>query len=135
MKSLPRCRSVTMWLAVRWSVLACVAGVWLGANARPTCADGGLFETLFGVKSPSTSNSPTQPSNTTHVFKRGVVVRSADGRMSILSFCLNKDGQIIALVGSEMGYGGGQEIPTQSGVKVLSKEGEALKEWKVDFAG
>ncbi len=33
-----------------------------------------------------------------------------------------------------MGYGGGQESPTQSGVKVLSKEGEALKEWKVDFA-
>jgi hypothetical protein len=134
MKSLPRHRSVAVWVAVRWSVLACLAGVWLGAIARPAAADGGLFETLFGLNSPSTAKAPNQPTNTSHVFKRGVVVRSADGRMSILSFCLNKDGQIIALVGSEMGYGGGQETPTQSGVKVLSKEGEALNEWKVDFA-
>lgn len=112
MKSLPRHRSVAVCLAVRWSVLACLAGVWLGASVRPVSAGGGLLETLFGLNSPSTAKAPSQPTNTTHVFKRGVVVRSADGRMSILSFCLNKDGQIIALVGSETGYVGGQESPT-----------------------
>ena len=106
MKSLPRRRSVAVRCAVRWSVLACLAVVLLGSTVRAARADGGFFETLFGLNS-SQTKEPAEASNASHAFKKGVVVRSADGRMSILSFCLNKEGQIIALVGSGFGYGGG----------------------------
>jgi hypothetical protein len=133
MKSLSRHRSV-VWFAARYVVPALVLAVWLGSSARSACAEGGFFETLFGLNSSSTAKEPSDSGPSTHAFKKGVVVRSADGRMSILSFCLNKDGQIVALLGSEFGYGGGRHAMDESGVKLLSKDGDSLKEWKVDFA-
>ena len=132
MKSLPRRRSVAVRCAVRFSALACLAVVLLGSTVRAARADGGFFETLFGLNS-SQTKEPAEAGNVTHAFKKGVVVRSADGRLSILSFCLNKEGQIVALVGSGFGYGGGDGAKGESGVKVLSKEGDAIKAWKVDF--
>jgi hypothetical protein len=132
MKSLLRRRSDAVRSAVGCSVWACLAVVLLLSSARPTRADGGFFETLFGLNS-SEKKETAETGNVTHAFKKGVVVRSADGRLSILSFCLNKEGQIIALVGSGFGYGAGDGAKGESGVKVLSKEGDAIKEWKVDF--
>jgi hypothetical protein len=117
---------------VRGFGLACLIAVWLAANARTVSAEGGFFETLFGVKS-STAKEPTESGNVTHAFKKSVSVRNADGRLSILSFCLNKDGQIVALLGNESGYGPSQDAKSESGVRVLSKDGESVKEWKVDF--
>jgi hypothetical protein len=134
MKSLFRHRCVDVCSAVRGLVIVCLAAVWLGSNARPACAEGGFFETLFGVNTSSTGKAPAESGNVTHPFKRGVVVRSADNRLTILSFCLNKDGELIALLGADNGYGGGQAERAESAVKVLSKEGQSLKEWKVDFA-
>jgi hypothetical protein len=132
MKSLPRGRFVAQWAAVRCTILVCAAAIFLGSTARTVSAEGGFFETLFGVS--SSAKQPAESATTTHAFKKGVVVRSADGRLSILSFCLNKDGQILALLGSESNYGGGSPVAkAESGVKVLSKDGESLKEWKVDF--
>ncbi|HET6323322.1 MAG TPA: hypothetical protein VFG04_01385 [Planctomycetaceae bacterium] len=113
--------------------MACLAAVCLAANARTVSADGGFFETLFGVKSSSTAKEPTESGNVTHAFKKSISVRSADSRLSILSFCLNKDGQIVALLGNESSYGASQDAKAESGVRVLSKDGESLKEWKVDF--
>ncbi len=133
MKSHSRHCSVAVCSVVRGFGLACLAGVWLGAIARPAAAEGGFFETLFGVKSSSTAKEPTESGNVTHTFKKSVSVRSADSRLSILSFCLNKDGQIVALLGNESSYGASQDAKAESGVRVLSKDGESVKEWKVDF--
>jgi hypothetical protein len=135
MNSLLRCRLVARWSLVRGAFLICVAAIFLAFSARTTFAEGGFFETLLGLDSSSTPKLPAESANATHVFKKAVVVRGADGRLTILSFCLNKDGQIVALVGNEFGYGGGNSnAKEESGVKVLSKDGEPLKEWKVDFA-
>jgi hypothetical protein len=131
MRSLFQRRSVARQY-VRVFVVGVAAALWLGVNAPPVRADGGFFETLFGLN--SGQQKEAESADATHVFKKGVVVKSSDGRMSILSFCLNKEGQIVALIGAASGYGPRSETAKpESGVKILSKEGEPVRDWKVDF--
>src|SRR4051794_36466112 len=111
-----RCR-----LAVKCGTAVLVAGIFLASRSPSGLAEEGFFSALFGLnRQPKDSASDAAA---THDFKKAVDVRAAGGGSSVQTFCLDREGQILALLGGESSGWGGEKTAV-SEVRVLSPDGE-----------
>lgn len=68
----------------------------------------------------------------THEFRRNIPVRSTDGAMGVQTFCIDRQGRLIALVAQSKRFDASQDRG-RSEVHVLDGDGQPVTNWKVDF--
>jgi hypothetical protein len=88
----------------RWGAILLLAigvAAWtpaLRADDDDSSLGGGILS-LFGFGSTKAKNvSETSDPSSTHQFKKAVKIRSSDGVYGVQTFCLDKEGRIVALV-------------------------------------
>ncbi len=88
------------------------------------------FSDLKAKNPGQTDSDPEQ----THEFKKAVKIRSEDGSNGVQTFCIDKQGRLLALVGQPR-YFDGSKSSDSCEVHVLSPLGEPISVWKVDILG
>ncbi|HXM16911.1 MAG TPA: hypothetical protein VN933_16820 [Candidatus Eremiobacteraceae bacterium] len=89
-----------------------------------------VFEFAFSDAKATVVSDPAQ----THEFKKAVKVRSTDGSCGVQTFCVDKQGRILALVGRPRYFDGSKESDFCE-VHVLTPLGEPVSVWKLDLLG
>lgn len=93
-----------------------------------------LLDFAFSDFKASTSGTMVSDPAQTHEFKKAVKIRSEDGSNGVQTFCVDKQGRVLALVSQPRYFDGSKSLDSCE-VHVLSPMGESISTWKVDILG